>query len=70
MNDTDAIQRAAERDKRLRERSRALAMEIRRKNAEIDRNVAALLASLDGEDDDAVDPDRSGGAADKSDGGT
>lgn len=61
MDDIEAIKRAADRDKKLRERSRLLATEIRRKNAEIERNVAALLASLDGEEHDTVDPDRSRG---------
>lgn len=69
MNDLEAIQQAAERDRRLREQSRAIALEIRRKNAEIDKHVAALLASLDTEDD-RFNTDRGGGNPGKSGSGT
>lgn len=68
MNDLEAIQQAADRDKLLREQSRAIALEIRRKNAEIDRHVAALLASLEVEDG-LLNPDRSGGNSDELGGG-
>lgn len=69
MTDIEAIRQAAERDKKLREHSRIIAMEIRRKNAEIDMHVAALLASLDAEDD-RFNPDRSGGDSGQPDRGT